>query len=71
MAKEQLCQGGIRIVDGKCAGALRTATVTALAAAADRSFCLHASLTALLPGRVRRVELCRGENIIETAVQTF
>ena len=42
---------------------------TALAVAADRSFCLHASLTALLPGRVGRVELCRGENIIETAVQ--
>ena len=69
LAKEQLCQGGIRIVDGKGAGALCTAPVTALAVAADKSFCLQASLTALLPGRVRRVELCRGENIIETAVQ--
>ena len=47
----------------------RGSRITALAVAADRSFCLHASLTALLPGRVRRVELCRGENIIETAVQ--
>ena len=65
LAKEQLCQGGIRIVDGKGAGAL----CTALAVAADRSFYLHASLTALLPGRVGWVELCRGENIIETAVQ--
>ena len=27
------------------------------------------SLTALLPGRLRRVELCRGANIIKTAVQ--
>ena len=69
LAKEQLCQGGIRIVDGKGAGALCTASVTALAVAADTSFCLQASLTALLPGRLRRVELCRGANIIKTAVQ--
>ena len=60
---------GIRIVDGKGAGALCTAPVTALAVAEDTSFCLQASLTALLPGRLRRVELCRGANIIKTAVQ--
>ena len=34
------------------AGALCTAPGTALAVAADTSFCLHASLTALLPGCV-------------------
>ena len=56
-------------MDGKGAGALCTASVTALAVAADTSFCLQASLTAPLPGRLRRVELCRGANIIKTAVQ--
>ena len=58
--KKKLSKYSVRVRDGKDAGALCSASVTALAVATTAGLCLQASPTALLPCFLRWVILCGG-----------
>ena len=57
LAQEKLSKHSVRVRDGKGAGTLFSAAATALAVAANTSFCLKANHAALLLGCLRWVRL--------------